>query len=153
VAERDCLREDEVVDVVSAGRWPDGCEGELRDHVATCAHCGELAMVASAILDDRNAAIRFASIPPSGAVWWRVQMRAYQDAQRAAAQTVTLVQAVALLAALAVAAAILGTQVLATPIAWLGRMSVTIPAWTVPLAVAMLVVTIPAAVWLALAKE
>src|SRR5947207_1385388 len=65
VADLTCLREEELLEALSDGREP---LGELATHVAACPSCSELALVAGAILDDRNLAMREAAVPPSGAV-------------------------------------------------------------------------------------
>ncbi len=142
-----CPREGELLDVISAGRTPDG---ELATHVAACPGCSDLLTVAGAILDDRNAAIHEPNIPPSGAVWWRMQMRAYYDAQRTASRTATVVQAVVLLGALLVAGAILGRQTLVAAFTSITR--IPIAPWSLPVAVAvaLLAIVAPAVLWVAM---
>jgi predicted anti-sigma-YlaC factor YlaD len=148
VADTTCPRETELLDVISAGRTPDG---ELANHLDACSGCNDLFTVAAAILDDRNAAIHEANIPPSGAIWWRMQMRAYYDAQRTASRTATVVQAVVLLGALLVAGAILGRQTLVTAFTAITR--IPLAPWSIPLAVAiaLLAIVTPAVLWVAMA--
>jgi hypothetical protein len=67
-----CTREQEALDLVRAGRWPEGCDDELRAHVATCVHCSESVPIASLLTADYHAAVRTAPVPTSGLVWWRV---------------------------------------------------------------------------------
>jgi hypothetical protein len=149
VADERCEREDEVL----AGRQNN--DTDLCEHVTTCRHCAELVALADAILDERNVAVREASVPASGAAWWRIQMRVRRDAERAAARTVTIVQAVAIAAALAIALAFLG----APSLAWLtqpGR-----PSWNsvIPLGLPLILGTTlclalaPLAVWLAVTED
>ena len=38
----DCGREDDVLDALTSGRWPDRADDELRSHVATCAICADV---------------------------------------------------------------------------------------------------------------
>jgi Sigma-70 region 2 len=83
------------------------------------------------------------------------QMRARRDAERAAARTVTIVQAVAIAAALAIALALLG----APSLAWLaqpGRTSwASVAPWGIPLmlAAALWLALAPVAVWLAVTED
>ena len=46
----DCCREDDVLDALTSGRWPDRADDELRAHVAACAICADVVEVASAVL-------------------------------------------------------------------------------------------------------
>lgn len=102
-----CEREIEVVAALMDGRWPDGCDAALTGHVDACASCTEVVQVASAIRAEHLAALAEAEVPPSGAVWWRAQRRAKEDALKTAANAITVVQAtsfsVAVLTALTIA--------------------------------------------------
>lgn len=91
----ECGREQDVLDAISAGRWPDRCDAELRAHVPSCPLCADLADVAAALLDDRDSAWRDARVPPSGVVWWRAQLRAREEAARAAGRPLAFIQGVA----------------------------------------------------------
>ncbi len=84
----DCVREQEVLSAILAGRWPQACEDELRTHAAGCATCGEVAEVASLMRDDYNAA-RDVRLPGAGQVWWRAAVRARLEAGQAAARPIT----------------------------------------------------------------
>jgi hypothetical protein len=88
----ECTREPELVETIADGRWPDACAGELREHVDACDVCAEIAIVANAIHIESEEAMHDAQVPPSGAMWWRTQRRAQQDAARAASRTMTLIQ-------------------------------------------------------------
>jgi hypothetical protein len=67
-------------------------------------------MVGGLLKDDHAAALAEANVPSSGQVWWRAQVRARAEAQRAAARPLFIAQAVA-------AAAILG--LIAAVVSWL----------------------------------
>jgi hypothetical protein len=67
----------------------------LRGHIAACGSCAELLQVATALLEERELAANEASVPPSGVVWWRAQLRAREDAARAAAWPLAFFQGVA----------------------------------------------------------
>jgi hypothetical protein len=149
----DCPREQETVALVRAGRWPDGCDDETRAHVATCAHCGESAKIASLLTDDYRAAVRTARVPSSGLVWWRVQRRAREEAARNAARLVTIVQAICVIAGVAIAIAIAAGYDLLAP-----KELVTIasmPQWNLPLLLAFTIwlTLAPVAVYLAVSRD
>jgi len=91
----ECGREQDVLDALSAGRWPDRCNADLRAHVASCHLCTDLAEVATALLEDHDSAWREARVPPSGVVWWRAQLRAREEAARAAGRPLAFIQGVA----------------------------------------------------------
>jgi hypothetical protein len=92
----DCCREDDVLDALTSGRWPDRADDELRGHVTTCAICADVVEVASAVLQVRNDEPGEMRIPSSAVMWWRAQMRARQEAAREAARPITVAQIVAL---------------------------------------------------------
>jgi hypothetical protein len=91
----ECSREQDVLDALSAGRWPDRCDPDLRAHVTSCRLCTDLADVATALIDDHDSAWREARVPPSGVVWWRAQLRAREEAARAAGRPLAFIQGVA----------------------------------------------------------
>jgi hypothetical protein len=98
-----CPRESDVLDALASARWPHRVESELADHVASCAVCQDVVAVASAIQADHDLAWREASVPSSGQMWWRAEMRARQDAIREASRPITVAQSVAALFALTLA--------------------------------------------------
>jgi hypothetical protein len=154
----DCTREIETFDAISSGAWPDACDDSLRAHVATCAICSDVAEVAGALIDDRDAALRQALVPPSGVVWWRMQMRARNEAAQSARRTVIAVQAAVFAAVLGIALAILGG-------AWWTELPhvdeiaasglLVVAQWGVPLllALAIWLTLAPVAVWLAVTED
>lgn len=83
-----CSQEARLWEALASGQWPDACESALRDHVASCRECRELALVATSINSDRHETEAGTNVPPSGAVWWRMQMRLEREAKQAAARTV-----------------------------------------------------------------
>ena len=90
----DCAREDEVLDAVAFGRWPEHA-ADLVAHAATCAVCADLVVVALALHGDRDAACRDAPVPASGMVWWRATIRARAEAARTASRPITIAQGAA----------------------------------------------------------
>jgi len=158
VSKPDCVREIETFDAISSGAWPDACDDSLRAHVATCTNCSDVVEVATALIDDRDAALRHAPVPPSGVVWWRMQMRARNEATQSARRTVVAVQAAVFAAVLVIALAILGG-------AWWNKLPhideiaasglLAAAQWGVPLllAIAIWLTLAPVAVWLAVTKD
>jgi hypothetical protein len=154
----DCAREMETFDAISSGAWPNACDDSLRAHVATCAICSDVAEVATALIDDREAAMRQALVPPSGVVWWRMQMRARNEAAQSARRTVIAVQAAVFAAVIGIALAILGG-------AWWNKLPhvdeiaasglLVVAQWGVPLllALAIWLTLAPVAVWLAVTED
>jgi hypothetical protein len=108
----ECPREADVLDAVAAGRWPEGRAGadvELAAHVAACAVCRDLAVVAAALAEEHEAAWTDAAPPPSDVVWWRAQLRARTEAAHAAARPMAVVQGIgAVMALVAVVLVLVG---------------------------------------------
>jgi hypothetical protein len=107
----DCVREQDVLDAITAGRWPGGrperTDVELWEHVRQCRICQDVAAVFAAISEERDGAMGEEAVPPSSLVWWRAQMRAREEAERAAGRPIALVQAVAVASLIAAAVALL----------------------------------------------
>ena len=103
-----CKYEADVWEAVATGRWPDHVESPLSRHVRECASCADVVDVTSALLADAVTA-RAESAPPSSAiVWWRVQMRARQEAARAAERPLTVVHALAIACAAGLLVGLIG---------------------------------------------
>jgi hypothetical protein len=94
VTSAECPREQDLVDVLTTGRWPDRCDEDLRRHVASCDGCRDLVAILEPIGDAWTATRAAAHLPASGMVWWRAQMRARQEAALAAERPVTVAQLV-----------------------------------------------------------
>jgi predicted anti-sigma-YlaC factor YlaD len=103
-----CAREAELLETVIAGRWPDGCEDELRAHLASCDVCNAFAELALLFHEEMQAATREAQLPHSGLVWWRAQRRARANAAKVVSRTFTLVQVAAVAGAIAFALTVIG---------------------------------------------
>ncbi len=99
----ECPRESDVLDAVASGKWPHRVAPELAGHVASCPVCADVVAVATAIQADHEAVWGDASIPSSGQVWWRAEMRVRQEAVRQASRPIAIAQAAAVLAAFAIA--------------------------------------------------
>jgi hypothetical protein len=98
----ECSREQDVVDAVTTEQWPDRCAADLRDHVRECAGCRDLVTILAPLAESFTDARTEAPLPASGTVWWRAQLRARQEAVRAAERPIAVVHAAAGVAAAAI---------------------------------------------------
>ena len=101
-----CQFEQELLDSVAANRWPGKTDAALREHVAGCELCTDVAKIAGAFLDDRECARVEAAVPSASGVWWRAQIRAREEAARTATRPLLVVQAIATITAAIVALAL-----------------------------------------------
>lgn len=111
----ECLFESDLLDALASHRWPAKAGGDLRAHVAACESCHSLAVTAQALMSEHEAAYAEARVPASAAVWHRAQLRAREEAVRAATRPIGFVQGVAFAfgVALALGAAVWGLPLLA----------------------------------------
>jgi hypothetical protein len=98
----DCSREPDLIDALTTDQWPDRCDEDLKGHVAACESCRDLIAVLAPLNEAWAGSRADAHVPASGMVWWRAQMRARQEAARAASRPITVVQVIAMLAGAAV---------------------------------------------------
>jgi hypothetical protein len=104
----DCGLENEVLAAVLQNRWPDRVDGGLREHVAACAICADVAAIAGAIDNAREEMRTQAAIPDSGRVWWLAQMRVRREAAHAAGRPITAAQVIAFACAMGLLGACFG---------------------------------------------
>jgi len=103
----ECCREQDVIAAVVSHRWPERCDADLRDHVAACEICQDVAEVAAAFLVDQDADYQPVRVPSSAHMWWRLQMRARQDAARAALRPINVAQGLVAAAVTSLAVAVI----------------------------------------------
>jgi hypothetical protein len=125
-----CQFEQDLLDAIATNRWPERADAALRAHVGACQICGDVAEIARAFFDDREAAAAEAAVPSASGIWWRAQIRAREESARLAARPIALVQAAA---TICVAAA----SIAAAPAAstWVREIITTLGAtswWSVP---------------------
>jgi len=101
---RTCPLEGDVVAAVLAGSLPD----ELRSHAQDCASCSEVARLATLVHADYAREVRAARVPTAGVVWLRAQIRAREEAARAAARPIVLTQAIAIAALIGLLVSVAG---------------------------------------------
>jgi hypothetical protein len=109
MARFDCPHESDVVTMVYTGRWPERAPEDLRAHSAACPVCSDVAAVALAI-ESETAQGDVPSLPSSGTVWWRAQIRARQDAAKEVVRPITAAQALGLAALFGMVGAVFGAS-------------------------------------------
>ncbi|MEJ5370115.1 MAG: hypothetical protein WHT08_17535 [Bryobacteraceae bacterium] len=139
----------------------------LRQHLRECPPCAQVAAWAAALREERARLEGFAPVPDAGAVWRRMQRRAWSDAAAAAGRPITFVQGLAFAGAAGVAGACFGAtsewfqSLCARGAAWMsaasvsGAASAAAPAWAWLAAAALVAAAsfLPVLVWLILAAE
>lgn len=105
----ECDREQDVLDAIATYRWPARTDEELRLHVAGCEICADLVEVVRPLLDEQEQASGDARVPPASIVWWRAQIRAREEAARAATWPLTIAHGAAVATVLAVAVGLVMT--------------------------------------------
>jgi hypothetical protein len=146
---RHCPREQEVLDAIDTHLGD-----ALSAHVASCDPCTDLVNVAHAILDDVNIMANAAPIPSSGGVWWRIERRAREEAERKALHTVSVVQVSTVGVVAMLAIVLLGG--LATIRGWITDLAIPmqLASWSAPvlLGLATLVILTPVAIYFAVSE-
>ncbi len=104
----ECELESEVLGAVLQDRWPARVDASLREHVAVCPVCSDVVAIAGAIDHDRDELRSQAVVPESGRVWWLAQTRARREAAQAAGRPITVAQVLAFACAMAVLGACFG---------------------------------------------
>jgi hypothetical protein len=102
-----CAREADVLEAVTSGRWPDGCDVSLRAHAESCDVCRDLVEVAMLVQQDGAALRADVRVPSAGSVWWRAQVRARAEAEQAVMRPMLVVGACGATALVALIAAAL----------------------------------------------
>jgi hypothetical protein len=82
----ECPREQEVINAIVTGRWPDQCDETLQAHTLECHVCKEMLEVASVLLVEREGLHEEMSVPSAGQVWWRAAIRARLEATQQVAR-------------------------------------------------------------------
>ena len=109
----ECNREQDILDAVASGRWPERADAELRLHTKSCRICTEVALISMLYQEDYSVALDQARVPSSGLVWWKSELRARQEALRAASRPIEMVQGVSVacvISVVVVALALIASQ-------------------------------------------
>ena len=113
-----------------------------------CGECAELAVVASILRDDFSHTSRVAKVPTPEIVWWRAQMRAREEANRAALRPILLTQAVSMAALIGVLVAAAG-RMSVPALAWLPLLPETLPLLPIAIVLACWIVVAPLVLYFA----
>jgi hypothetical protein len=148
----ECDREEDVLDAMAARRWPERAAEELRAHVTACPVCADLAEVAKAVLDDRQQLWSEGRVPPAGVIWWRAQLRAREDAARAAGRPVAFIQGVAASVSLWLIVALFRALPNGYVSEWRASLSSSLPTLTVTMAdIGQIAAAVPVVVFVVIA--
>ena len=114
----ECPREQDMINAIVTGQWPDRCEASLAVHAAECAVCKELVEVTTVMRLDRDGLHEEMSLPSAGQVWWRAAIRARLEASQRVAQPISWIFGISM--ACAAGLAIAAVQLLWSPmrVAW-----------------------------------
>jgi hypothetical protein len=138
VRKPECSREFEVLDALQTAAWPECCSDTLRTHVAECQSCAAVVEIVLALTDEHRTATLEASVPSSGIVWWRAQMRARQEATVVAMRPIHVVQGLSLAC---------GAGLLAAAVSFVSPTFRSWLAWIGGAASEMKSLELPAAIW------
>jgi hypothetical protein len=165
----ECEFESEVLAVVLQSRWPERVNADLRAHVTACAICSDVVAIAGAVDEAREQTRARAAVPDSGRVWWLAQLRARRETAQAAGRPITAAQVIALACAVGLLGACFGAtskwfqSAVATITSSVAGLDIKalLPSATallaehgaLVLAMAAMLVVVPAAVYLAMLKD
>jgi hypothetical protein len=124
-----CMREEQTTRAVIGRCWPDGVDEELRAHASSCPECLEIVMVATALREAHDEAMRDTHVPAAGQIWWRAALRAHTDSVRAARRPIVWLQGIAAACAAGLVMALFGS-------AWPVLRHASAAAWGVALPIA-----------------
>ena len=108
MARTSCEREADTIRASWGVVGPAGFDAGTAAHLAECHHCAEIAELARAFRDERDAACLEACPPAAGIVWWRAQLRARNEAAVRAGRPIAVIHAIALGTTAAAVAAVAG---------------------------------------------
>jgi hypothetical protein len=86
--------EQDVVNAVLGGTWPDRCDDSLVSHAAHCVTCREVAQVSMLLHEDVDHARIDVIVPAAGQIWWRAAVRARLESTHAAARPMSWMHAI-----------------------------------------------------------
>ena len=111
MSDLDCRHEHDVAAAVLSGRWPYGCDEDLRAHVSACDVCSGVTTVAELLQQDQSTHLADVRVPAAGQVWWRAAVRARVEAVHTASRPITWMQGLA-------GAAVTGLAIALVSVAW-----------------------------------
>src|SRR5258707_1035438 len=102
-----CNKEQEVFEALQSGRLASEWGEPLRQHIAECSNCADLALVAEFLQEESDLTLANVKVPSAALVWWKAQLRARREAAQQALRPVRIAERVALGSALLGALAVL----------------------------------------------
>jgi len=93
-----CQREQEVLDAVQSGKLEGRWGEELRQHMASCSDCADLALIAGFMQQESELALDEVKVPSASFLWWKSKLRARREAEAKAMQPVWIGERIALAA-------------------------------------------------------
>jgi len=120
-----------------------------------CRECAEAAALAKLVHKEFLQSTQQARVPTPEIVWWRAQMRAREEAERAAARPILLSQALAIAALIGLLVSVAGRLTLPA-IFWSETAPVagtSMPVLTIAILAACCLLIAPAAVYFALSRD
>lgn len=119
----ECRFEEDVVQAVLSGGWPESVSDELRTHGYNCSVCCEVVNVAVMLRQDGERSRREVQVPAAGQVWWRAAIRARMEQAQASTRPMTWLHGITGACVVGIALAVLG-------IAWPSVMSAASWLWS-----------------------
>lgn len=107
----ECPHEQQVVNAVLAGSWPERCDDGLVMHASSCPTCREVASVSVLLREDVESSRIDVQVPAAGQVWWRAAVRARLESTQAATRPMGWMHAIT-------AAMVLGVFLAIVTAAW-----------------------------------
>jgi hypothetical protein len=119
-----------------------------------CPACGPLLALAEQIRREFEHTQQQARVPTAEIVWWRAQMRARDEAARAAARPIFFTQALAVAALLGLLVSVVGRLTLPV-MSWAGipELPAGLPLAPIAIAAACLLIIAPAALYFAFSRD
>ena len=120
-----------------------------------CQECAEAAVLAKLVREEFELTQHQARVPTPEIVWWRAQMRAREEAERAAARPILLSQALAIAALIGLLVSVAGRLTLPA-ILWseaVPAAGTALPVLTIAIVAACCLLIAPVAVYFALSRD
>jgi len=102
-----CKRIEDVASMVRKGYWPNGCDEELREHIAGCGRCREWILLTQSFEQARMDSFDETPQRSSFLLWWRAELRRRDAALKQVSQPMLLAHRFALVVGLVAAVAFL----------------------------------------------
>lgn len=72
---RSCSRREDVNLMLRQGHWPEGCEDELREHIAGCDGCRQWISLTRSFQRARAESVMEARVGGASLLWWKAELR------------------------------------------------------------------------------